>query len=394
MSLIQSFAFAQAQTFGDSPTPTPFQTRSGSPVNGAPVHSMEQASITMATLDRLAETHEKQVSVSVTDGSATVPTTTKLKYLVIYFAFNLGLTLFNKAVMIKFPYPFLLTTLHACCSSIGTHVLLSRGFFTLSHLSSHDNFILHVFSVLYSLNIAISNVSLALVTIPFHQVVRATTPVFVIAIYRAMFDATYPIETYCSLIPVIAGVGLATYGDYYATVTGFFVTLLGAALAAVKTVVTNRLQTAGLHLNAIELLHRMAPLAMLQTFVAAWVHGEVAACRRNVLLKGNIDGTLCTMLVANGAIAFGLNLISFSANKKVGALTMTVAANVKQILTTVLSFMVWKMEIGWLNVVGIVMTLLGGAWYSKAEMAKKAAREEVVLAELEGITEVAAEDKS
>ena len=62
---------------------------------------MEQASITMATLDRLAETHEKQVSVSVTDGSATVPTTTKLKYLVIYFAFNLGLTLFNKAVMIK-----------------------------------------------------------------------------------------------------------------------------------------------------------------------------------------------------------------------------------------------------------------------------------------------------
>ena len=40
------------------------------------------------------------------------------------------------------------------------------------------------------------------------------------------------------------------------------------------------------------------------------------------------------------------------------------------------------------------MTLLGGAWYSKAEMAKKAAREEVVLAELEGITEVAAEDKS
>ena len=169
-----------------------------------------------------------------------------------------------------------------------------------------------------------------------------------------MFDATYPIETYCSLIPVIAGVGLATYGDYYATVTGFFVTLLGAALAAVKTVVTNRLQTAGLHLNAIELLHRMAPLAMLQTFVAAWVHGEVAACRRNVLLKGNIDGTLCTMLVANGAIAFGLNLISFSANKKVGALTMTVAANVKQILTTVLSFMVWKMEIGWLNVVGML----------------------------------------
>lgn len=39
-------------------------------------------------------------SVSTTDGSATVSTSTKVKYLIIYFAFNLGLTLFNKAVMI------------------------------------------------------------------------------------------------------------------------------------------------------------------------------------------------------------------------------------------------------------------------------------------------------
>jgi hypothetical protein len=38
----------------------------------------------------------------------------------------------------------------------------------------------------------------------------------------------------------------------------------------------------------------------------------------------------------NGAIAFGLNVVSFTANKKTGALTMSVAANVKQVLTIVL----------------------------------------------------------
>lgn len=198
----------------------------------------------------------------------------------------------------------------------------------------------------------------ALVTIPFHQILRATTPVFIIAIYRVAFDSTYPVETYCSLVPVIVGVGLATYGDYYATITGFVMTLLGAILAAVKTVATNRLQTAGLHLNALELLHRMAPLAMLQAFLVAYLNGEVAACRKFGFLEGNINATACAILAANGAIAFGLNLISFSANKKVGALTMTVAANVKQILTLVLSFLCWKMEVGWMNVVGMYHRLL------------------------------------
>lgn len=130
-------------------------------------------------------------------------------------------------------------------------------------------------------------------------------------------------------------------------------TLLGAILAAVKTVATNRLQTAGLHLNALELLHRMAPLAMLQALAVAYLSGEVAACRKFGFLEGNIDATVCAILAANGVIAFGLNLISFSANKKVGALTMTVAANVKQILTLVLSFVCWKMQIGWMNVVGM-----------------------------------------
>ena len=39
------------------------------------------------------------------------------------------------------------------------------------------------------------------------------------------------------------------------------------------------------------------------------------------------------------------------------------------------------------------MTLVGGAWYGKVELAKKGASEVVVLAELEGIAEAADEDK-
>lgn len=57
-----------------------------------------------------------------------------------------------------------------------------------------------------------------------------------ICIYRFMYNRTYSTQTYLSLVPIICGVGLATFGDYYFTIMGFLLTFLGVVLASVKTV--------------------------------------------------------------------------------------------------------------------------------------------------------------
>lgn len=53
-----------------------------------------------------------------------------------------------------------------------------------------------------------------MVSIPFHQVVRATTPLVTTILYRVLFSRTYSWATYVSLAPIVLGVALATYGDY------------------------------------------------------------------------------------------------------------------------------------------------------------------------------------
>lgn len=87
-------------------------------------------------------------------------------WLVLYFCFNLGLTLYNKAVLIHFPYAYALTALHALCGSIGGFALLRLGMYVPAKLTSADNIALLAFSLLYTINIAVSNLSLELVTIP------------------------------------------------------------------------------------------------------------------------------------------------------------------------------------------------------------------------------------
>jgi hypothetical protein len=87
-------------------------------------------------------------------------------WLWLYFAFNLSLTLFNKGVLLQFPFPYTLTALHALCGSIGGYVLLENGVFVRARLGIKENVALVAFSVLYAINIVVSNMSLHLVTIP------------------------------------------------------------------------------------------------------------------------------------------------------------------------------------------------------------------------------------
>ncbi|KPV73349.1 uncharacterized protein RHOBADRAFT_38525 [Rhodotorula graminis WP1] len=315
-------------------------------------------------------------------------------WLALYFAFNLGLTLFNKLVLQGFPFPWTLTAIQMLAGTIGTQVLLSRGVFTQARLTSRENVIMFAFSGLYTINIAVSNLSLHLVSVPFHQVVRAMTPLFTIAMTVTLFRQRYSRQTYLALVPVVAGVAFATYGDYSFTPWGFFLTLLGTFLAAVKGIVTNRVQVGRLKLHPLDLLVRMSPLAFIQCVFFGWASGELD--RVSEYATTEMTQSKALALALNGAIAFGLNVVSFTANKRSGPLTMTVAdesslslsrperaqpdmplappPNVKQVLTIVLAVLIFKVVLNPTNLVGISLTLAGGAWYAKVELQEKAAR--------------------
>jgi hypothetical protein len=101
-------------------------------------------------------------------------------WLGLYFVLNLTLTLYNKSVLMHFPFPYTLTAIHALCGTIGTFVLLrlestengTRSGSRLvapnlmPNLSGKELIVLFLFSILYTVNIIVSNASLRLVTVP------------------------------------------------------------------------------------------------------------------------------------------------------------------------------------------------------------------------------------
>jgi hypothetical protein len=116
----------------------------------------------------------------------------------------------------------------------------------------------------------------------------------------------------------------------------------------------------------------MSPLAFTQALLCAIMSGEFSDFQRN-----NPEGPTRMMVLAlagNGLLAFMLNVSSFSTNKVAGALTMTVCGNIKQCLTVLLGIVLFGVQVGFLNGLGMAITLAGGAWYSMVELRSKGAK--------------------
>lgn len=135
--------------------------------------------------------------------------------------------------------------------------------------------------------------------------------------------------------------------------------------------------TGSLALPSLELLFRMSPLAAIQSFIFGLIAGEIPVFWTT--MKERTDnlafwGTLLTvtLLLGNGLLAFVLNVSSFQTNKIAGALTVTVAGNLKQACTLALGILVFgDFSINILNGLGIAMVVIGCGWFSKVELDNK-----------------------
>lgn len=330
----------------------------------------------------------------------------KYSYLAVYFGLNLGLTLFNKAVLgrvckhccrkrtlwaetlwtVRFPvaphnHPYwhgrsglfdfaMAGTLPPDQAELAGEPHIT-GVFDSLHCQHRHFECLIVSGSWKSVEERTTDCEhREMVSVSFHQIMRSTTPIFTILIYRLWYSRSYAMATYLSLIPIVFGVALTTIGDYYFTPLGFVLTTLGVILAALKTVATNRLMTGKVKLHALELLFRMSPLAAIQSFLFALALGEFNGFYQWVQ-GGYLNSKYMNTLAGNGLIAFLLNIASLHTNKLAGALTMTICANLKQCLTVILGIVMFHTKVTTWSGYGMVITLVGAAVYSKVELEMK-----------------------
>lgn len=310
---------------------------------------------------------------------------------------NMGVTLLNKSVfaMVDFKYPFFLSFFHMACTSIGSQLIffaiqkdnrrlaknveaapgcLPRllGKIARKELDRKGKYLILSFSLIFSLNIAIGNVSLKHVSVNFNQVMRSLVPAITIAMGLCM-GKKFSTKRKMAACSVIIGVAMACFGDMEYTGLGFFYTVCCVLLAALKVVASGEMLTGSLKLHPVDLLGHMAPLAMVHCLVLSLFTGELTEItkRWSTELSPFVNVYPIIIVTMSGICSFTLNISSLMANKLTSPLTLCIAANVKQVTMIALSTVIFNVTIMPQNGAGIVIVLCGSAWYSYVSVREK-----------------------
>lgn len=139
-------------------------------------------------------------------------------WLVIYFLVNLFLTFHNKWILsvIGFSFPWLLTFLHISISGLCSFIYMQiRNSTKKASILTSDEYKMNAFgfstdrsiriflySIIFTANIAVSNISLNYISLPFHQLVRSSNPFFVILLEFLIFRKLPSLLISLTLIPV------------------------------------------------------------------------------------------------------------------------------------------------------------------------------------------------
>ncbi|KAJ1261373.1 hypothetical protein BS78_09G024800 [Paspalum vaginatum] len=289
-----------------------------------------------------------------------------------WYASNIGVLLLNKYLLsvYGFRFPVFLTGCHmTACALLSC--LAHRASRSRSRSRSRAQLArVAVLGAVFCASVVAGNVSLRFLPVSFNQAVGATTPFFTALLAYAVAGRREACATYAALLPVVAGVVIATGGEPSFHLFGFLMCVAATAGRALKTVLQGILLSSEEEkMDSMDLLRYMAPVAVLLLLPATLAmerdaFGAVAALARE-------DPSFLWILLCNSSLAYLVNLTNFLVTKHTSPLTLQVLGNAKGAVAVVVSILIFRNPVTVVGMLGYGITVAGVVLYGEAKKRSK-----------------------
>ncbi|KAK4270442.1 hypothetical protein QN277_023478 [Acacia crassicarpa] len=287
-----------------------------------------------------------------------------------WYSSNIGVLLFNKYLLSNygFAYPVFLTLCHmTACSFFSYVAVYFMSVVPFQTIKSKSQLMKIVgLSVVFCFSVVCGNISLKYIPVSFNQAIGATTPFFT-AIFAYLVNRKREAwVTYGTLVPVVAGVVIASGSEPSFHLFGFLICVSATAARAFKSVLQGvLLSSEGEKLNSMNLLMYMAPIAMV-VLLPATLLMEQDVIWITVNLARN-DVRIVWLLLFSSSLSYFVNLTNFLVTKCTSALTLQVLGNAKGAVAVVVSILVFKNPISTVGMMGYALTVIGVLLYGEAK---------------------------
>ncbi|XP_047320076.1 UDP-URONIC ACID TRANSPORTER 1 [Impatiens glandulifera] len=289
---------------------------------------------------------------------------------ILWYSANIGVLLLNKFLLSNygFRFPIFLTMCHmTACATLSYISIVFLKLVPLQKIKSRSQFLrIATLGVVFCASVVGGNISLRYLPVSFNQAVGATTPFFTAVFAYLMTFKREAWITYGALIPVVAGVVVASGGEPGFHLFGFIMCLGATAARAFKSVLQSiLLSSEGEKLNSMNLLLYMSPVAVIVLLPATLIM-EPDVLDVTVAL-GQKHRFMFLLLFINSAAAYLANLTNFLVTKHTSALTLQVLGNAKGAVAVVISILLFRNPVTFVGIAGYSLTVMGVVAYGETK---------------------------
>ncbi|XP_033223939.1 solute carrier family 35 member E1 homolog [Belonocnema kinseyi] len=288
----------------------------------------------------------------------------------------------GKTLLSDFPYP-----LTATMVQLTSITIYSGPFFNLWGVRKYANDITwgYYFRLIVPLALGkflasvFGHVSIWKVPVSYAHTVKATMPLFTVALSRIILREKQTWKVYLSLMPIVGGVAIATLTELSFNMIGLMSALASTMAFSLQNIYSKKvLHDTGIHhLRLLLVLGRLA----LFMFLPVWLVSDF----RNLLhdpetgASVDISTRILGLLVLDGFLNWLQNIIAFSVLSIVTPLTYAVASASKRIFVIAVTLLVLGNPVTGLNVFGMTMAILGVLCYNKAKYDQRQANKKATV---------------
>jgi drug/metabolite transporter (DMT)-like permease len=296
-----------------------------------------------------------------------------------WYSANIGVLLLNKYLLSVwgFKFPVFMTLCHMIMCSILSAAAREFRIVPKQYIRTRRHYSkVAILAMTFALSVLGGNVSLRYIPVSFNQALGATTPFFTAIFAYVLLQKKESSETYMSLVPVVGGIAIATWGEPSFHFLGFIACLVGVCCRALKSVLQGWLLSpvgekaedrpvGETKLDSMSLLYYMSPVAIVTLGICTCIMepNALSAFHEAAVL----NPSFIAILLANCFIAYLVNLTNFLVTAHVGALTLQVLGNAKGVVCTIVSIMLFRNPITFRSVLGYTITMIGVWLYSSSK---------------------------
>ncbi|AAF01540.1 putative phosphate/phosphoenolpyruvate translocator [Arabidopsis thaliana] len=285
----------------------------------------------------------------------------------VWYLLNIYYNIFNKQVLRVYPYPATVTAFQLGCGTLMIAIMWLLKLHPRPKFSPSQFTVIVQLAVAHTLGNLLTNVSLGRVNVSFTHTIKAMEPFFTVLLSVLLLGEWPSLWIVCSLLPIVAGVSLASFTEASFNWIGFCSAMASNVTNQSRNVLSKKFMVGKDALDNINLFSIITIISFILLVPLAILIDGFKVTPSHLQVAGLSVKEFCIMSLLAGVCLHSYQQVSYMILEMVSPVTHSVGNCVKRVVVITSSILFFKTPVSPLNSIGTATALAGVYLYSRAK---------------------------